>query len=335
MKRKVLYELCGRLGLSTGLLMATRGFPARWLTVLAYHRVCEYDPHSPWDPDVISATPAAFRKQLAFIRTRFTPVTSEQVVDWRKGHFTMPRNPVVLTFDDGYLDNCQVALPLLLEAGVTADFFICTANVESRRPFWWDLIAYCLRRTGRKSIALSYPEQVVLNVESGEASRAARRTVLRIVKRTPELDIQAFVGELQAKSEVRLDEDGAAGELLMNWEHIRALQDAGMGVGSHTHTHPILPHAQGEAVREELTRSRRILEERLGRKVSTLAYPVGRFDDGVKVLAREAGYEIAYSYCSGASTLRALDMFHVRRVAVERDMSLPYFKTLVAAPFLA
>ena len=335
MKRLIAYELSGRLGLSTVFLAGVRRFPAKWLTVLAYHRICEYEADSPWDPDVISATPDAFRKQLAFINAHFIPVTSEQIVLWKKGCFTMPRNPIVLTFDDGYLDNYSVALPLLLEAGAVGDFFVCPWYVENRRLFWWDKIAYCLQRTRRQSITLTYPKRVELKVGSPESSQAARRTVLGIVKLDPKLDIETFMYELQEKSEVRLDEQEAADRLLMRWKHIRALHQAGMGVGSHTHTHPILSPASEESAREELARSKAVLEKKLNGSVCALAYPVGSFAAKTKTLAQRLGYEIAYSYCSGASFLRTMDMFDVRRVAVEKHMSLPYFRTLLAAPFVA
>ena len=64
-----------------------------------------------------------------------------------------------------------------------------------------------------------------------------------------------------------------------------------------------------------------------------LAYPVGQFSNGTKALARQAGYQVAYSYCTGASFLRSADLLNIRRVAVEVAISLPHFWSLVAAPF--
>ncbi len=335
MNRRQAFELFGRLGLARLVLRVRRSLPPMWLTVLAYHRIGERDPHSPWDGDLVSAAPETFRQQLAFVKRYFSPITSEQLILWKKGRFAMPRNPIVLTFDDGYLDNYRVALPLLLEVGVVADFFICPWNIENRRLFWWDKIAYCLRKTRRESITLTYPESIRLELATEESMQTARRTVLRIVKHTPKLDIQALVDELQQRTEVNFDEQGEAEKLLMGWDHVRSLRRAGMGVGSHSYSHPILPLADDETARREMLRSRLAIEKELNERVSALAYPVGCFSNGTNALARQEGYEIAYSYCSGASFLRSADLFEVRRVAVESYMSLAYFQTMVAAPFFA
>jgi len=68
--------------------------------------------------------------------------------------------------------------------------------------------------------------------------------------------------------------------------------------------------------------------------VISLAYPVGAFREETKALAREAGYQLAYSYCSGASFLRSLDRFDIRRLPVEKEMSLPYLRAALSTPFL-
>jgi len=334
MNRQTAFQLCGRLGVSDVLLMGTRCLAPIWLTVLAYHRVCEYNPTGSWDSSVISATPEAFPQQLAFIKRHFSPVTSEQVVAWKQGRFAMPRNPIVLTFDDGYRDCHDVALPLLRDAGVAADFFVCPWNIREKRLFWWDKIAFCLRRTRRKSIALTYPEQAKLELTTRESRRAALRTVHGVVRRTPKLDMQKFTGQLKERAEVDINEEREAEKLLMGWDQVRALRRAGMGIGSHSYSHPLLSLADDAKTREEMVRSKDAIEKELKERVLAFAYPVGCFNNGTKVFARQAGYEIAYSYCSGATFLRSADWFEVRRVTVERYMSLPYFRTMVAVPFL-
>lgn len=335
MKRRAVFNLFGRLGLARLMLRCCRCLAPKWLTALAYHRVCDVDPHSPWDPNLVSATPDQFRRQLAFVKRHFTPVTSADIIQWRQGRFDMPPNPLVITFDDGYRDNVTVALPLLQEAGIRADFFICPWHIENQRLFWWDRIAFCVREARRGEIALDYPEAVTLDLSTETSRRTARRTALRIAKRTMNLDIQRFVDEFQERAGALLEEREAAGKLLMTWDHVRALRRAGMGVGSHSFSHRVLSQSDEETTRREMAQSKIAIETALDEPVSAFAYPVGSFSNGTKAMAREVGYDLAYSYCSGASFLRSMDMFEVKRAAVERDMSLPYFRTLVAAPFLA
>lgn len=334
MIRRGLFEICGRSGLWRALRAGSRLARGTPLPVLTYHRVCDFDPRTPFDPDTISATPRDFARQLRFLKRHFTPISSSHVVRWKRDGRPLPPNPVVITFDDGYRDNCTVALPRLREAGVPADFFICPGNIQQRRPFWWDLISYCIRKSSLQRAVLQYPKLIELDLTSPECRESARRRLLRVVKHTPGLEIEKLLDRLQEATGVEPDPARAADELLMTWDDVRALRDAGMGVGSHTWTHRVLTKVDGAEARRQLTRSRGVLEEQLGRPVRTLAYPVGGFDRRVIQQARAAGYELAYAYGGGVSRLPSADLLALRRLAVERHVTLPYLKAMLSAPRL-
>lgn len=321
-------EWCDRLGV---VHIPVR---SRWVTVLAYHRVCDCT-DTPWDPDVISATPAAFDRQMAFVRKNFTPIGSSRIIRWLHGSASLPRNPIIVTFDDGYRDNHDVALPILRRQAIPADFFVCPWYIENRRLFWWDRIAFCLKKTDKDSVELTYPSRMSLRTDNSEAIEASRHQALHIVKHTPRLKIERFVGGMERAAEIKPDEEKRADELIMTWDQVRALRDAGMGIGSHSFSHPVLPMVDQRTVSHELTRSRFMLESRLGEPVQMLAFPVGSFREGTKELAQRAGYDLAYSYSSGASFLGRFDPYEVRRLAVERHHSLSLFRARSAMPFLA
>jgi len=331
--RRAFYEVCGRSGLPRLFLWGIRRLPPLRLPVLAYHRVAEPDPGSPWDPDLISATPDVFRRQLDFVSRHFTPVRSEAVVAWAENGKAMPKSPIVITFDDGYRDNRTVALPILQEAGLVADFFICPWYITNRRLFWWDKMAYCVRRSDGPALSLSYPRRLELPLGDPDEREAARRRLLHVAKRTPRLDFDRMLAELQAAAGVELNEPAAARELLMTWDDVRELAVAGMGVGSHSMSHRLLAMSDAATVAKELTRSRRAIEHETGRPVRTLAYPVGSFDDRTQALAREAGYRLAYAYSGGISRLKVSNRMALKRLAVERFVTMPYFRALLAFPF--
>lgn len=102
---------------------------------------------------------------------------------------------------------------------------------------------------------------------------------------------------------------------LMDWAAARELQAAGFEIGSHTMSHARLPSLPTEACREELARSRHVLEDRLGRTVGHLAYPFGAFDADVRRMAADAGYRSACSTRSGVSPPDD-DVFALHRVNV-------------------
>jgi peptidoglycan/xylan/chitin deacetylase (PgdA/CDA1 family) len=313
-------------------LRATRKFRPRWLTVLAYHRVFDLPPDSPWDPDLVSASPEMFRRQMDFVKRHFTCIRSEHVRLWKEGKFEMPANPIIITFDDGYLDAHDVALPLLREAGLIGEFFVCPWQINQKRLFWWERIMYCARRSKKATVSLDYPRAIVLDLSKEAAAAAA--ALVGVVKNTRGLDLERFLDEVQERTEVELDEAREAEGLLMNWEQIRALRRAGMAIGSHSYSHPILSLSENPAASEEMARSKAEIEAQLNERICSIAYPVGRFTEETKRLARQAGYDVAYSYRGGANFLRSSDFFEIRRVAVERGRSLEQFRMLAALPFL-
>jgi len=105
---------------------------------------------------------------------------------------------------------------------------------------------------------------------------------------------------------------------LMTWDQLRELQDAGMTIGSHTRTHPVLPDYHA-ALHNEVAMSREDIKEHLGRAPDFLAYPFGAWDSLSAAWARTAGYRAARTYRGGAWNA-ASDLYHLRAVPVTDNM---------------
>src|SRR5262245_17918888 len=109
--RKRLADVLDRAGALEAILAVRRKIAAPWLTVLTYHRVIEKSDHG-FDPEVVDATPDEFDRQLGFFARHFTFVDIDDVLDFLQGK-PLPPSPLLVTFDDGYRDNHDVALPIL------------------------------------------------------------------------------------------------------------------------------------------------------------------------------------------------------------------------------
>lgn len=107
-------------------------------------------------------------------------------------------------------------------------------------------------------------------------------------------------------------------EKTMTWEQLRELQAAGMTIGSHTRTHPVLP-ASHRALHNEVQMSREDIAQHLGRAPEFFAYPFGEWDEQSAAWARRAGYRAARLYRGGAWN-SAADLYHLRAVPVTDDM---------------
>jgi peptidoglycan/xylan/chitin deacetylase (PgdA/CDA1 family) len=90
---------------------------------------------------------------------------------------------------------------------------------------------------------------------------------------------------------------------MLDWKHVRKLRDAGITIGSHTVTHPILSFCSPERQKEELVLSKQVIETHLDEPCRYLAYPNGQkgdFDDVTRSLVRKIGYDAAFSFTGGA-----------------------------------
>jgi len=312
-----------------------------WLTVLSYHRAAPSTADNEYDEGVVDVTPSALDEHLAMLRHGCDVITLAQLSAFVRGA-KLPANPVLLTFDDGYLDNHDVVLPLLVRHGLTAVFFVATSYIEERRLFWWDHVNALLKRSRKEHLELTYPYAVRAPLGPSRAQRnAAIATVLRIIKRHYDLDLGRLLDHVSVAAEVAIgrDEERArADSLLMTWEHVRALRRAGMDVQSHTSTHRVLQTLSPTSLDRELRGSRRKLEDVLGERVGAISYPVGKPLRGaidIRDAVRDAGYELGFSNCTGVNHTMRLDPLDTRRIAADTAKTTAQLEALIALPYLA
>ena len=320
-KRELLARMCSR----TGLTRILEALPQRRaLIILNYHRIGNAD-QTPFDSGVFSATAEQFDSQIAYLKRRFHMATLEEVFAMMGGDAPR-RTSVLVTFDDGYLDNYTVAFPILRSHGVQAVFFLPTAFIGTGKLPWWDIIAYLVKRSVKKHIRLEYPKPETFDLAVDGGKRVSME-ILRLFTDTAVKDSERFLADLQRASEVSRPE-GQTERCFLNWDEARDMQQHGMAFGSHTHSHEILAKLSPELQQEEVRHSREILERELNRRVDILAYPVGLkhcfSSDTVRSL-EESGYRAAFSFYGGSNRAGEIRPFDIRRYGVA-DPSFARFR---------
>lgn len=337
-KKRMLARLCDTFGVTRLLLGVRRRAPSPWLPILTFHRISERGAPCVLDDYVVNATRDEFDRQMATVQRYFAPVGIDDLVQYAEGG-TLPRNAILITFDDGYRDNYELALPVLQRRGMKAVFFIATSYISERRLFWWDRVNYLVKRSTRPRLELSYPVPLQLATHDGPARRAAITSILRVVKSARSLDLPRLLDELQratgtdwsAELERRL-----ADEHLMSWQEVRALRAAGMDVQSHTRTHRVLQTLEDAQILDELRGSREDLERELGEPISAISYPVG-YGIADRAFIREAlaqaGYKIAFKNAGGVQWITdKLDRYQLDRISVCTQCPEALFKAMLAVP---
>lgn len=290
------------------LSMLSPGGPGGRLSVLIFHRVlAQPDPLFPGELDIVR-----FDAICAWLKAWFNVLPLDDAVRrWRDG--VLPSRAASISFDDGYADNHDLALPVLRRHGLTATFFIATGYLDGG-VMWNDEVINALRNTRRSSLDLRDTaglEAGVLALGSDAARRSAIAVILQAVKHMTADGRRAAVAEVCE----RADATAYRGEM-MSSPQVQALHRAGMQVGAHTVTHPILAGLDAAAARAEMQQGRRQLESLLQDRVGLFAYPNGRPDLDYSVetvaLARELGFDAALTTSWGA-TGRATDPFQMPR----------------------
>ena len=233
------------------------------LNILIYHRVMpEPDPLRPWEIDA-----QQFRKHLEWISGVFNVIPLADAVQQLKTG-TLKRRSLVITFDDGYLDNATVALPLLKKAGLHATFF-CTSAWLDGGLMWNDQVIEAIRRCPDKTISINELELKSIPVHTNQEKSKAIEIIL------PKLKYQEH-NKRQAIANALTESVDGFPDLMMRREHIKLLYQEGMGIGGHSHSHPILSGIDDETLKEELEKNKQILEETLGTRLNLFSYPNGK-----------------------------------------------------------
>jgi peptidoglycan/xylan/chitin deacetylase (PgdA/CDA1 family) len=338
-KRQHFAHLLQRSGSLAAILKLRARSPVPWLSILTYHQFPSKDDVEPFDDGVIDVTLEEFERQIVCVKKHFNVVGVAELCAFADGR-SLPKNPVAITFDDGYRSNYDTALPILKKHDCKAMFFVATSFITERRIHWWDRIAYVMKMSLRRELRLEYPAPLRLDLAGARCG--AIRTVLRLVKVHPSLNLPRFLSQLSRAADVawspELDRRFSE-RLLMTWDHVRALQKAGMDVQSHTRTHRVLQTLTHGELRDELEGSRDDLRRELGVPARALAYPMGNpvgLTSPVRTALERSGYEIGLTNCTGPTPISGgVDRFAIRRQAIDRDFSSALLLTVLALPRLA
>lgn len=294
--------------------------------VLNYHRIG--DPgKSPWNRELWSATADALESQVAHL-ARHTDLISPE--DLSPSLDTPRGRHVMLTFDDGYRDNYELALPILRAHGAKALFFIVPGFIDNGTTAWWDEIAWMVHSS-------DVPAEGVLPFAQAKSFDGGDERVIRaLVQRYKELPGAMTDSYLNGLAE-RLGTGRCPGRTdhWISWDMAREMRAAGMGIGGHTMTHPVLAQLPPEQQRAEVDACGRRLEEELKEPMRWFSYPVGSrasFTADTERIVEDAGVEIAFSFYGGLARLTAGRRMDVRRMHMGPHVTVPLLRATLGFP---
>jgi len=289
------------------------------LIILNYHRIRPSDPlfSTPFDEGTYTLDADEFATQVEWLRNNTLLMSEKDLLDSNKdGLFSPPsasKPCVMLTFDDGYRDFYTLAYPILKHFNVPAALFVASQMINTRQISWWDIIAYLIK--GCAKPAIHFDDRVF---PMGNQKQDAIDFFLLQMKRERYEHTKYLLKDLSEACEVGFPDPELQNEELLTWEEIREMACHNITIGSHTHTHRVLSTLNPSAQKEEMILSKMIIEEKIGRPVHSIAYPVGEphyITAETPEIAAACGYLLGYTTNSGVNVWNSIHRYAVRRMA--------------------
>ncbi len=255
-------------------------------------------------PEIKGMLTSKFEEQILFLKKHFNFITVNEYAEFVQGKKLLNPNSIMLTFDDGLKDHYKNVFPILKKHNIKATFYPLTNPITKKIVQPVQKVHFLFAKIGDDKFREEY--NMILktdfnkhfdtyNVNDKEIPGVNYRWDPPKVKNLKHM-IGIMPDELKNKILNKIfplhfdDEKSFSEELYMNKEEIKEMSENGHEFGSHTRSHPILSHLSEGKQKEELFDSKRILEKILNKKINSLSYPYGKYNDATLKLVKETGY---------------------------------------------
>lgn len=311
-----------RIMVGTKFIRLAAGLARNRTVALCYHSVYhETVTNLDYIPAAISHSSVQFREQMEYIARYCNPISIDEMLQCTENGAPLPRRSVIVTFDDGYVNNLDIAVPILNATGVPGVFYVVSDSVDSDRLPWFCRTYRAFNHTGL---------QIWKDSVSGESWSLQTEAHWRFARSLANRRCASLTGEEQEKMVAQIERElgipcnpGVSG-IMMSGKQLRRVVDAGHQIGSHTASHPNLAIIGKPELETELKQSREKLEEVMQREVVHFSYPnpvslYKNWNDRTSVAIREAGYKTAVVSDSGTIQDDS-NRFALRRIPVPKNI---------------
>jgi len=287
------------------------------IKVFLFHRINPIvDPI--WQP----ISPAYFEQIITHLKKKFEVVPLEETI---LGNYkpTTSKKLCAITFDDGYKDFAEYAMPIIRKHKVPSSLYIITDCVGELPP-WSYLFNHLLLNTSISLIEIDSAEIPHSLKKSSWKNTTEKITCIKqfslVLKRISDESKENIMSQvMQQIKDVELPKD-----LMLNWDDIRLLKNEGIEIGSHSGNHPALSKTLHlDSVKYELIRSGEEIKAAIGKFPLAISYPFGIYNNEVKKIAKEVGYKMGLTVMPKQHNLNE-DQFEIPRIELYSE---PFYKS--------
>ncbi len=247
-----------------------------------------------------------FRSICNMLAKDYRVISMAELIEARSKGTTLPANSVVITFDDGYASNYELAYPILQEFDLHATLFVTTGFLDGDDMLWFQRVDLALGRTRKELLDWKINGKVLrLYLGTRELRQQSLARLMPELKELTDTELLTEVDNLEQA--LGVSEPGVTdlpkSLRPLTWEMAFDMAISGhVDIGGHTHTHPILSRCDSMTMRAEIATCRNRILAEIGELPLAFSYPNGGLDDYTRetlLLVREAGFKAACTTISG------------------------------------
>ena len=261
-------------------------------------------------PEIKGMDISLFKKQISFFKENFNPITIEELIAHYDKGYELPEKPLLLTFDDGYIDNFTSVFPILQENDIQGSFFIPGKTFSENVLLDVNKIHFVLASAPIEELyndVINEIDNLIANNEYHEMSKeemikqyaVANRFdpkevvfVKRILQMVLPENIRNRISSELFKKYVGIEEDKFARELYMNIDQIKCMKRNGMYIGLHGYDHYWLGKLDKDKMEKDIERSMEVLSDVIDEDSFIMNYPYGSYNDDVLSFLRSKGCKL-------------------------------------------
>lgn len=279
------------------------------ITVLTLHGVMEKHKQSLWEPLRPQLRPSELESILKVMSKYYHFITAEQCIGMLEGKVPIIEHALLLTFDDGYRNTIDYALPICEKFGIKPLLFIATGHIDSGKPFWFDRLDYALQQNMGSIISIEYEGvNYTFDATTRETLKVCYQQFRDDCKKSFNDDIKMNhlfnglshkleVSSGKALCDICHDDDWSS---TATWFLLReVVKKDRINIASHTVDHWRLNSLTQEQIFFQLQQSKVRIENELGIKCDYFCYPNGNYNTLAKNLVKKSGYIAAFSTDAG------------------------------------
>lgn len=294
--------------------------PKLW--VLMYHRILpKEDKRFNLEEPGMIVTPDTFAMHMREIKRHFDVISLSDWVNLKQQGKPLPQKACAVTFDDGWADNYEFALPILKSTNTPATLFAVAEKIGTNFQFWPNSIL-ALLLMGFTAELNRHPLFAEVTAHLGESHKTVDReyaaAYIHRLKSFSDNEIFSALADIQSEKLLA----GQLPNALMSWEQLNAMQASGLVViGSHTCNHMRLSvDLDAQQMQYEIERSKKILEQQLTTSTDLFCFPNGDYNEAALHLVKTS-YKAAVTTRRGINDANTCAAHELTRIGIHEEVS--------------